>query len=611
MKTIGKELTVFMIAISSTAALFADVSSTGNLSMALNGDGIPQLIALVLLTVLYRRIWIKKDLQFSGIQREQIGYTIIAFVLTLTMVIGKAQSAHPDLKYPLFAVLLLMGYMPLLYTGLSFLGNKITGMENRHQEAGTISKVTRWLFEDHVIPGVMLVVFLCRLPYLISFYPCSMSWDGGAQICDFYNLYDSGTFVNHHPPMVSFLYGAVALYAQKWGIPNFGMFVIPLGQTCLSAFAVAKVCVLFKEFKVPYWLRWAALAYYGLFTVWCIFDVTYIKDSIYWSVSLLYAVEMVWCIARQEAFFAHKRHLVWMLLYGVLLTQTRNNGIFVLLFTVPVLFVLIQRKKKGLFLGSAIAMFAVVCLLNNVLYPSLGVVNLKEKEDTYCIMFQQTAKYGQDYPEDVTEEERAFLNTMFDYDELVEVYNPHLADWVKNCLKICEANSADGTNAEFAEIKGKYFSVWFHQLMRHPLSYINTFLECSYGYYYPEEKPYKEGNGFYEMDRNMLTEGMHPVRQMEAFAPFRFLLEQVSKIEFLPGIGLLYRCGFYTWCVIFAVGYLLIRKRYREAVIALPAIVNILVCLISPVNTCIRYAMPAMCLVPVLFAVMLRKDLAV
>ena len=200
------------------------------------------------------------------------------------------------------------------------------------------------------------------------------------------------------------------------------------------------------------------------------------------------------------------------------------------------------------------------------------------------------------------------MNEMFDYEELVQVYNPQLADWVKNCLKICEATSADGTNSEFDEIKNEYFSVWFAQFIRHPLSYVNTFLECSYGYYYPEVRPYKEGNGFYEMDRNMFTEGMHQARQIDAFARFRFLLEQVSKMDYLPGVGLLYRCGFYTWCVVFAAGYLLIRRRYRETAAVLPAVVNILVCLISPVNTCIRYALPAMCLIPVLCAVIFRKD---
>ena len=57
MKKIAKELMVLLLAAASTVALFADVESTGNLSMALNGDGIPQLAALILLAFVYRRIW--------------------------------------------------------------------------------------------------------------------------------------------------------------------------------------------------------------------------------------------------------------------------------------------------------------------------------------------------------------------------------------------------------------------------------------------------------------------------------------------------------------------------------------------------------------------------
>jgi hypothetical protein len=115
--------------------------------------------------------------------------------------------------------------------------------------------------------------------------------------------------------------------------------------------------------------------------------------------------------------------------------------------------------------------------------------------------------------------------------------------------------------------------------------------------------------GFYEMDRNMFTKSMHDSRQIEKLAPARFILEQLSKLEYVPGIGLLYRCGFYTWYVMFAVIYLIIRKRYIEVVVTIPAMVNILVCLISPVNTCIRYAMPTMCMVPVIFAIILSRKL--
>lgn len=235
MRTKIRELMVFLLAVCSTVALFADVESTGNLSMALHGDGIAQMIALVILVYVYRRVWLRRDLLPAGKRREQIGYGVISFLFTIAMVIGRGQEANADLKYGVFAVLLFVGYLPLFYVIVFFLGGKITDYVDRPVENGTASGITGWLFEKHVMSGAMLVVILCRLPYLIAFYPCSMSWDGGAQICDFYRLYDVGSFFNHHPPLVSFLYGATALYAQRWGIPNLGMFVIPLIQTCLSA----------------------------------------------------------------------------------------------------------------------------------------------------------------------------------------------------------------------------------------------------------------------------------------------------------------------------------------------------------------------------------------
>ena len=193
---------------------------------------------------------------------------------------------------------------------------------------------------------------------------------------------------------------------------------------------------------------------------------------------------------------------------------------------------------------------------------------------------------------------------MFDYDELPNVYEPHLADWVKNCLREQEGSATNPTGSHFAELKKDYLKVWFAQFLRHPLTYIDAFFECSYGYYYPEVGTYKEGLGFYEEERYMFTASMSDAKQIEQLAPVRFLLEQLSKLEYVPGIGMLYRAGFYAWCVIFAVVYFVVQKKYKALIVAIPAMVNILVCMISPVNTCIRYAMPTMCMVPIILAVM-------
>ena len=598
-----KEFIAFAASIFTTAALFADVSSTGNLSIALNGDGIPQLIALVITSVIYYRWIVLRAFFTDSANRERLCGAITATIFSVCMIIGKAQIARPDLKYGIFAVVLFLGYMPLFYIATLYLFGMIEFCAKKKTQCEP-GKITQMIFEKHVIASVMLIVVICRLPYLIAFYPCSMSWDGGAQIAAFFG---TEPFTNHHPPFMSFLYGAIAWYSREWNLPNIGMFAIPVMQTFVSAFAAANACVLYKRFKMPYPLRWGSLIYYAAFTVWCIFDATVIKDTLYYAFTLLFGIQLIYCVLDSDAFWSKKRNAVLLILYGFLMMQTRNNGVFVALFALPAAICLAKKKRGFTALISCVILLANAAV-NLWLYPALGVINLEVKEDTYCIMFQQTAKYGQDYPEDVTDEEREILDKIFDYDEMVRVYNPRLADWVKNCMKLSEANSPDHTNKEFSGIKSDYFKVWLAQFKRHPMAYIEAFFECSYGYYYPEARPYKEGMGFYEAERNMLPEGMHPYRQIESLGRARFLIEQASKLEFVPGIGLLYRCGIYTWCMIFAAAYIVAKKRYRLLIAVIPPFVNILVCLVSPVNTCLRYAMPAMCMLPIVIGLMFLRE---
>lgn len=606
-KDYKKEIMIVVIlAICSTISLFADVVSTGNLSMALNGTGIAQLASLCLLGYAYQRyLFVKKELWIDISIREKIIYSILAVLFSVCMIIGKAQLAHEDLKYPLLAVVLFVGYVPFFLMVLLYIG-KLIDSTTQKNTCGKAGKVTEFIFEKHGVLAPMLCVLICRIPYWIAFFPCSMTWDGGAQISSFWGI---EPFNNHHPPLLSFLYGAIAWYSNEWGIANAGMFLIVLLQSLLTAYAVAQVCRLMKRMAVPYWIRWCTLLYFSLFTVWNIFDCTVIKDSLYYPITMLFTVKVVEYLLEKEKFFEKKSNMILYILYAVLMTQVRNNGIFVVLFVAPFLFVITPKRRKINYgLITVVALF-ITFALDNVLYPSLGVVKIEDRVDTYCILFQQTAKYAKEHPEDVTAEERELLDTLFVYDDLGAAYEPRLADWVKNCLRIQEGSDEDPTGHVFATLKNDYLQVWFAQFLRHPWTYIEGFFECSYSYYFPEERVYTEGLGFYEYCGVTFTSSMSQAHQLEQLAPARFLLEQVSKLEFVPGIGMLYRCGFYTWLVLFAVGYLFMKKRYHSLIVTIPAVVNILVCMISPVNACIRYVLPTMCMVPILLAVMYAKEL--
>lgn len=603
-----KLLTIFF-AVCSTVALFADVESTGNLSMALNGTGIVQLTEFCVLYYCYNRFLInEKELIRQTDKREQVVYGVLSVLFSIFMIIGKAQHAEENLKYSIMAVVLLLGYIPFFGMILLKISKLITENINKTQNS-KVSSLTEFIFEKHSILAPMCCVLICRIPYWIAFFPCSMTWDGGAQISSYYGR---EAFNDHHPPLISFFYGATAWYSNEWGIPNVGMFCIVVLQSLLTAYAVAQVCLLMKKLMAPYWLRWCTLGYFSLFTVWNIFDVTIIKDSLYYPLTMLFTVKIVECLWNIDEFFAKKGNLILYVIYAILMSQVRNNGIFVVMFVTPFIVGAIWHRKKmnavkNFAIMSFIA-FLAVYLLKNVCYPKLGVVQLEAKVDTYCILFQQTAKYAKEHPEDVTETERQVLDQLFVYDELGESYEPRLADWVKNCLRVQEGSEEDPTGHVFATLKGDYLKVWFAQFLRHPWTYIKGFFECSYSYYYPEERTYTEGLGFYEWTGYTFTQSMSSAHQIESLAIVRFLLEQLSKLEFVPAIGILYRCGFYTWLVLFAVAYLFEKKRYTELIITIPATVNILVCLVSPVNSCVRYALPTMCMIPILMCVMWRTE---
>ena len=58
--------------------------------------------------------------------------------------------------------------------------------------------------------------------------------------------------------------------------------------------------------------------------------------------------------------------------------------------------------------------------------------------------------------------------------------------------------------------------------------------------------------------------------------------------------------GSYTWLVFIGIGYLLYKKRLRGSLALVAPFLNILVCIASPVNGYLRYAMPLMACAPVI-----------
>ena len=143
-----------------------------------------------------------------------------------------------------------------------------------------------------------------------------------------------------------------------------------------------------------------------------------------------------------------------------------------------------------------------------------------------------------------------------------------------------------------------YFCVWWQQLLKHPGTYVQAFLNHTYGYFYPDKRASWEGEdiGVFEIaespyyDINFGIEDNWGRNVLEGYA---------RLVKNTPIIGTLYSVGSHTWILLGCVFYLSAKKKWKDLVVYIPGLCIVVVCMFSPVNACVRYMLPVMALLPV------------
>mgnify|MGYP001068729127 CR=1 FL=1 len=85
----------------------------------------------------------------------------------------------------------------------------------------------------------------------------------------------------------------------------------------------------------------------------------------------------------------------------------------------------------------------------------------------------------------------------------------------------------------------------------------------------------------------------------------RGIAESVKRI---PGVGMIYGTGLYTWILLAVFGAFVVKKKYHAMVLPVPLLVSLLVCIASPVNGCQRYMLPILVSLPVLVCWIFERD---
>ncbi|MCM1534831.1 MAG: DUF6020 family protein [Clostridium sp.] len=451
------------------------------------------------------------------------------------------------------------------------------------------NKAEKLLFEQHPFLAPLAIIFVSSLPVLISFFPGTLEADAYVQLSHM----RSGNWDAHYPVAASLLMdGIIRLGQRLFGHDNLAFFLYTGTQYALQWLVFSYTLSVLKRMKTPIVIRWGTLAYFSFFSVFRMYGYTMVKDTLFYIAFLLSAAVTADIITEENlnGGKVRKRLLIIALFFAnLLMVFSRNNGLHLILFSVVMGF-LLCRKYQRVYL-TMLAGAILGTLINGGLGQIYGVSQGSVRE-MLSVPLQQTARYLTEHYDEITTEERMVLEEIFetDLETVAQSYQPEIADPVKAYMVYYPD----------AKALTAYLQVWWQQFLKHPDTYVQAFINHTYGYFYPDRECFWEGIGVYDIGESWPWDKMN-------FAPCfvldnRQIREQIRQTHLwmsrLPLFGGLYSCGMHNFLLIGMFVWLLIRNRKKDLFFLVPCIGCVLICLISPVNALIRYMLPVMAAFP-------------
>ena len=506
------------------------------------------------------------------------------------MELGSWNYIFPGVMQLILAVTVAAGYYfisknLILFLALLFEKNREWLLRNELK-----GKLETFLFGAGSFLKIFLVIFVLGLPYIICFLPGTLQWDAVAQICQYLGI---EPMTGQQPVVVTKLMGSCIDIGRFWFHSDaLGMFLYTGSQFVVQSIVFAYTISLLCKRNAPVLLRWSALVLFGIYPIFPIWGYTFVKDTGYYIFILLFLTVMVDILSSGDKTEWYKVALFMIGTVGAVLF--RNDGRYVVIITLIFGIFVYQQYRKILLSGLA-AVVAVLIIVDGIYMPSHGIPGSPVKE-MLSIPIQQTARYLRDYPDEITRDERTVLEAVFekDLDSIGADYLGELSDPVKYWFVKYPSSS----------LLKDYFHVWFQQFLKHPDTYIQAFVNHTYGYFYPDRNNRQDfwdnwaifymGSSDYWPDDTLYIAFV-----WKNSAGRDFLRETATVVHNMPVIGMLYSCGFWIYALLGLTIYMAVHRKWREWIVLVPSICTMLICIVSPVDACFRYVLPIVVVFPV------------
>ena len=534
-------------------------------------------------------------------------FKILSLLFTLLLIFGysfdttdSAYLVYGNPSFIIISILKFIGFYPFIYTILNTVYDKLINLKIKDTKK---SKLYEWI-NRHPFKFSMIVLLIAYLPYIIAYYPAVMGYDPANQIKEVMGIHNrymdsvvlldpNVTITNFNPVIHTLLLGNCFKLGVNIGSVNLGLFLYSIIQISFMITVLAYSIKFLKKEGTPNKILLIILAIYAFIPIFPFYSLSTNKDTFFTLFVLLYIIKYYEIFKYKYS----KKNLFEIIIISILLFLSRNNGIYVILLSLP--FCLLYKNNRKQILMVLLCVTISYLGYSKIILPYFKITPTSIRE-VLSIPFQQTAALIQRDEDIIDAKDKETISKILDYETIKKSYDPELADRVKNTF-----------NRNYKqEDLNKYFNIWFKYLIKRPLIYIDATINNMYGYFYPNTVRW-----YLYCDYNTKLEEAGFDYHFNGLSTMRLILAAYGNaFQYIPLLGLFVNIGFTVWIYMYLVAALIVNKNKKMILLILPALSLILICVASPANAYFRYAMPYIMTLPLVLALLyqnkkLSKDL--
>ena len=332
---------------------------------------ITDVVYVVLYYLLFQKVIGIKD------KRAKICCSVLAIIFGLCEVIGYSISKYCNLSciigsksVALKAILKFIGYYITFYNILLLLFKKgmpkIKTLKNKEFNFFTNNKKSFFC--------VALIIFLCYLPYFLSQYPGIVSTDSISEIST--SLFSMNNMVNHHPVLHIIIVSIFMNIGKAINNYNLGIALYSISQMIFTTCTFSFVLYYLAKKNVNFYIRVLCFIIFALYPPFANYSITMWKDVPFGLSMLLYTIGMVE-LATNKEFLKSVKNKILFSLVTIMVILFRNNGIYVVILSIPFMIFFTQSSRRTITIISII-LIILYAIWKGPIFSLLNTTNRKK-----------------------------------------------------------------------------------------------------------------------------------------------------------------------------------------------------------------------------------------